>query len=570
MNIINKTFLRAALLPKGAYRRMGVNIPHLTAILQTKLLMDDRRPTTMYQVRKNKKEKPVKLATVGTMFVSAILGLMYLFSFSIGNDKITQLTFYFSMYFFMLSATLISDFTSVLIDVRDNYIILPKPVNDRTVVVVRLLHICIHVCKIVLPMSLPGLIYMIYDTGWIGALIFWIEIGLVTLFSIFFINAVYILILRLTTPQKFQSIISSIQIVFAIALYASYQLFPRLLGELKTEGFEVSTKPGIIFYPLYWMASSWKVLFMFNGSTSEIVTGILGTLIPFVGLFVVIKYLAPSFNNKLALINSSATIATPSTKESLVTKKRTSYAEVLAKIFTRSKVERMGFLFAWKMSARSRDFKIKVYPGIGYLLVIIAMLFINHHRGGLKEIAEQSSGGKVLIIMTLYFSTLLLSMAINQMTYSEKFKASWIYYVAPVARPGEIIMGGAKAIIFKFYLPVVVLTSIGGIALVGISVLPNLILGLFNQLLIANLMIYVGFRIFPFSAHQNTNMKSGSFLRSIGISIVMAIIGFGHYFIYNVTSVVIIFAVLSIIGTYLLMGSIKNTSWSAIKSNYEE
>jgi hypothetical protein len=284
----------------------------------------------------------------------------------------------------------------------------------------------------------------------------------------------------------------------------------------------------------------------------------------------VIKYLAPSFNNKLAQINSSASVPVVTTKERINVRRKTTYPEKLAGIFTGSKVEKMGFLFAWKMSARSRDFKIKVYPGIGYLLVIIAMFFVNTHRNGLKQIAEQSNGGKSLILLALYFATLLLSMAINQMTYSEKYRASWIYYVAPIARPGEIILGGAKAIIFKFYIPIVAVASVAGIALAGISIIPNLILGLFNQLLIANLMIYISFRMFPFSTHQNTNTKSGSFLRSIGTAMIMGMIGFGHYFIYNITSVVMICAVLSIIATYLLMGSIKNTSWETIKSSCED
>jgi hypothetical protein len=570
MNIINQTFLHIALWPKAVYKRMGVHIPHLVGILQTKLLMDDRRPTTMHQVRKNKQEKPVNLATIGTMFVSALLGLLYLLSFSIGSDKVTQLTFYFSMFFFMLSATLISDFTSVLIDVRDNYIILPKPVNDRTFVVARLLHISIHVCKIVLPMSLPGFIYMIYTTGLIGALIFLLVISFVTLFSIFFINAVYILILRLTTPQKFQSVISAIQIAFAIVIYASYQLFPRLIGELKMDGFEVSTKPGIVFYPLYWMACSWKLLFVYHVSYSELITGMLGILLPFASLFIVIKYLAPSFNNKLALINNSVAVPSGTVKKDVQHQKKTTYAEVLARIFTKGPLERMGFLFAWKMSSRSRDFKIKVYPGIGYLVVIIAMFFFNEHRSSLKQIAEQSNGGKSLIILTLYFSTLLLSMAIHQMIYSEKYKAAWIFYITPVARPGEIILGGAKGIIFKFYIPVVAVTSVAGIVLGGFSIIPNLILGLFNQLLIASLMVYISFRMFPFSAHQNINTKAGSFVRSIGTMIIMGLIGLGHYFIYNITSVVVICAALSIVATYLLMGSIRNTSWETIKSKYEE
>ena len=44
----------------------------------------------------------------------------------------------------------------------------------------------------------------------------------------------------------------------------------------------------------------------FQGNTTEIVAASLGFILPVVSLFIVVKYLAPSFNNKLALINSSA------------------------------------------------------------------------------------------------------------------------------------------------------------------------------------------------------------------------------------------------------------------------
>ena len=569
MNIVNRSFLKLALLPKGIYKKMGVYIPHLTSILQIKLTKDDRRPSSLLQSRTNKKQKPVNLATIGTMVVSTLLGLFYLMSFSVGSDKVTQLSFYFSMFFFMLSATLISEFTSVLIDIRDNFIILPRPENDRTIVVARLLHIFIHICKIVAPMSLPGFIYMIYATGW-GALVFLLLIWFVTLFSIFFINAVYILILKLTTPRKFQSIISSIQIVFAIVVYGSYQLFPRLIGELHMEDFSISSKPGIVYYPLYWLASSWKILYTWNGTTSEVITGLLALLLPFASLFLVIRYLAPSFNNKLALINSSVSESAPAVVKINSIQKRKSYAEMLARIFTKGHTEAMGFLFTWKMSARSRDFKLKVYPGIGYMLVLVAVMLMNHKHTSLNEIAEQSSSGKVLIVSALYFSSFLLNMAVNQMTYSDKYKASWIYYIAPITQPGAVISGAAKAIIFKFYIPLVSFITIAGTAIAGPSILPNIILGLFNQLLIASLTIYINYRVFPFSLHQNNSMKTGSFVRSIGVLSLVLLIGIGHYLIYNITSVVIICALLSILATYLVMSSIKNTTWEAVKSRYNE
>src|ERR1700694_6106812 len=100
MNIINRLLVKMALSPSGFYEKMGVNLPQLSAILHTKLLMDDRRPGSLQQTKLRKTKKPVSLATVGTMIVSALLGSVFLFSFSIGNDRITQLTFYFSLFFF--------------------------------------------------------------------------------------------------------------------------------------------------------------------------------------------------------------------------------------------------------------------------------------------------------------------------------------------------------------------------------------------------------------------------------------------------------------------------------------
>jgi hypothetical protein len=129
---------------------MGVNTSQLNSILLTKLIIDDRRPNTLHQTGR-RKSKPVKGATLGTMLLSAVMGAFFLICFSIGKDYTTHLTVYFSMYIFLLASSLISDFTSVLIDVRDNYIILPKPVTDRTVLVGRLLHIIINLSNIVLP-----------------------------------------------------------------------------------------------------------------------------------------------------------------------------------------------------------------------------------------------------------------------------------------------------------------------------------------------------------------------------------------------------------------------------------
>jgi ABC-2 type transport system permease protein len=569
VNPVNKIFLKLVLLPTAIYKGMGVNIEQLRSILVTKLIMDDRRPNTLQQTRTRNKGKQVSLATLGTMLMSGLIGLVYLFAFSVGSNMVTSLTIYFSMFFFMLSATLISDFTSVLIDVRDTFIILPKPVNDRTLLISRLLHILIHISKIVLPMSLAGIVYIIMNVNIAAALSFILMVLFTTCFAILFINAVYIAILKVTTPEKFQSVISYIQILFAIVIYASYQVFPRMIDRFGLGNLDLSLQKGILFYPIYWIACTWKFLYSFHVSNREAIGTALGLTLPFISIYLVVKYLAPFFNNKLALLSSGSTASVP-VKSIHRNKSPFDYPLLLSNLFTSSPSEKMGFLFCWKMTARSRDFKLKVYPSIGYLAVYVVIMFMNTKSMDLQELREESIKSRILIISALYFTSFILTMAISQVVYSEKYKASWIYYVTPVDKPGAIILGSAKAAILKFYIPIVFFITLAGLVLIGPVVLPNIILGLFNELLIAILLVYMGNKLFPFSMHQNTNIKSGALLRNLFVLAISGVIALFHFFIYTIMPVVLIGAVLSIIATWLIMESIRNIQWKAVKSSYSE
>ncbi|HEY0067001.1 MAG TPA: hypothetical protein VGB46_06560 [Flavisolibacter sp.] len=569
MTVINKAFLKFALLPSAMYRRMGVNTVQLRSILQAKLTIDDRRPNAMQQTSYRKKDKPVTAATIGTMIMSALIGLIYLVAFGIGNDMITHLTVYFTFFFFMLSATLISDFTSVLIDVRDNYIILPKPVNDRTFMAARLLHIFIHICKLVLPMSIGGIVYMTNETGLAGVLVFLVMLLFATVFSIFFINAVYILILRITTPGRFQSIISYVQIFLAIAMYASYQILPSLMGDAELEDFNVQAYRWVVLYPVYWLAACWKVVSTASGSTGEIIAAAAGLLLPFLSLWLVFRYLAPSFNNRLAL-TASGTLEKPKKAGVQVVRKDSSYGRFLAGLFTRSTAERMGFLFVWKMTGRSRDFKLKVYPAIGYMAVYVVVILMRSRNINLDDIREAGNSGRGLVISALYFTSLIFIMASNQVIYSDKYKAAWIFYISPLRAPGEVIIGGAKAATMKFFLPIAVFIVAGSLAMGAWKLMPNIILGLFNQLLIVTLTVYISKRVFPFSMHQNAGNRGGSFIRNLGVMAFLGLLALGHFFIFNMLYVVIIFAVLSIAATWLLMSGIRSSSWETVKEMSSE
>ncbi|SFP59235.1 hypothetical protein [Parafilimonas terrae] len=573
MNFFNRALLRFVLLPQKLYSSNGINAAQLQSILTAKLTMDDRRPASFMQNRRRQKaKKEVSNATLSTMFISAVTGCVFLFCFALNAVAIAQLTFYFSYFIFMLASTLIADFTSVLIDVRDNYIILPKPVNDRTLLLARLLHIFIHLCKIVVPMLLPGLIYIGINYSIAGSL-FLLLAGLLTvIFCIFLVNAVYIFILKITKPEKFKNIISYIQIAFAIVLYASFQLLPRLVGEVENFDFHFTNSNWLIILPPYWFAAAWNVLYTLHGMALEYSAAACALLLPFICLWLVIKFLAPSFNRKLSLISNTGEGTAQLTQQAFKVRKtkNTSFIDVIAKMITRPGGERMGFIFTWNMMSRSRDFKMKVYPGIGYLLVYVFIIFFSSKKLSLADVQQHTTTGNVIIITALYFSSLLLSMAIAQLTYSEKYKAAWIYFITPLHVPGNVINGSVKAATVKFFLPAIAVLSIAGIAFTGVSFLPNLLLAMVNQLIICYALVYMGRKDLPFSKNQSIDVKTGNFMRNIFRMIIPFSIAVLHYFIISSLPLIILALIVGAAALWLLMGSVNKFSWGVINTSYTE
>jgi hypothetical protein len=565
MNIFDRFFLKLFLLAGPLLQKLNVNMDHLQAILVAKLTMDNRRPAAFQQMRASTEKKELNKATLKTMFVSLVMGLLFLFSFALGDDLTLKLTVFFSMFIFMLAATLITDFTSVLIDSRDNLIILPKPVNDATFVTARLIHITIHINKMLIPMALPSLIALIVIRGAATILPFMLMLLLATLFSIFIINAVYILILKITKPSKFQSVISYLQIAFAVVIYGGYQLLPRMMEEAGLENLKISELQNIVYYPPYWFAAACNSLINLTFGESDLYNLALAIAVPLICIFIVVKYFAPPFNQKLSMINSSSEEVRKAVPGSNGTSGfGLSRIEKLAAKITGSSAEYMGFLFTWKMMGRSRDFKMKVYPAFGYVIVLLALMVFRSKTLAVSDLTEMSQQGKSVFLFVVYFSSFILITALGQLSYSEKYKAAWLFSIAPLETPGKVISGAVKSVIVCFYLPIVIFFSIVGLALAGPAILPNLILVCFNILTISSLIAYFTLRDLPFSVSAQNATKGRTFVKSMITMIIPLILGGIHWFIFDYLWAVAILAVLAVIASWMVMDSIRNLTWDKI------
>ncbi len=70
-------------------------------------------------------------------------------------------------------------------------------------------------------------------------------------------------------------------------------------------------------------------------------------------------------------------------------------------------------------------------------------------------------------------SSFIFITAISNLIYSDKYKAAWVYFVAPLAAPGRLLSGAWKAALVKFLLPVYIAVSVFACAIWGCGSYPT-------------------------------------------------------------------------------------------------
>ncbi len=563
-NWLNQILLSIFLWPSAWYRKIGVNTIQLRAILTTKLTMDDRRATGLQKIRK-RNNKEIDSATLTTVFMALFTGLFLLVAFIIDED-LTRVTLLLSIFGFMLAMFLITDFSYILLDVKDNYIILPKPVNARTFLIARLLHILIHVSKILVPLALPSWIAMCISRGLWGAVVFSVILILFTLLTFALVNALYLVIMQLFTPSRINSIITTMQIAFSIIIYGGYQWINTLVGKSYVEELDFHGYTWLWLFPTYWMAAGWKWAYTFSAQPIYIIGAVLSLVTPLVSAWVMIRFLAPAFFRKLSMISGGTSEA--EIKKSKVEGQQPSaeLSNIVSRMVTREGIERASFLFAWKMTGRNRDFKLKVYPQIGYLVILLVMMiFRTSDQIVLNTDGLEIPRVKFMILFVVYLTGMLYMSAIAQVPYHEKFKAAWLYYVPPLRRPGPVFYGTFKALMTKFILIPAIPVFTLGIWLFGLRIIPVLVCGFANMFLVSSLFSWLWVEILPFSIEPAKASQNQSTFRNLLILFGLPILGIPQYFLFSFPLILSLWAVISFALGWIILKYTKGVTWEQQK-----
>jgi ABC-2 type transport system permease protein len=561
---MNKFFLFLIMLPKGLWRALGADIPQLKAILKVRLMLDDRKPLSFG--RQQTKKKPARFMSALSVFLSAVIGMMYIIPLAALDDRIMGLWLYFTTFLLMLSFLLVTDFSTVLFDTRDKSILLPRPINERTLLLSKLLHMFIYLFRIVFPMSLAGWVFVAIENGLVAAIWFPFIVFMLTLVALFLVNGCYLLILNLAKPERFKDIINYFQIGFSVLFFAIVYLMPRAADSTGFKILQHQNYRWAAFTPTYWLAASWtwvepdKVLSYTKWLSILAIAG------PLLLIWLTVRFLSPSFAKKIGGID---VVDAPVQKAIGGASGRKTASKLylkLANLLNKNPLSKAGFSIAWLQTGRSRNFKMRVYPSFAFVPVYFFYL-VTQNKAPLTEIWHTLPETHNNILL-LYMSAFIVMNLMSMLVFSDQYKASWLYYSAPIERPGSVMDGAFKAIWVKYYLPIFTVISCFVVAIWGTKSLLDIALALVNITLFAACVMRIAYRRLPFSSVEQMNEKGSRFFKTLFIMIIPSSLGFGHYFVDLVPWLwwlKIVFIGLSAMLLWLVWDSYKNTTWDELK-----
>ncbi|WP_276134568.1 hypothetical protein [Polluticoccus soli] len=558
---MNKFILRLVMLFSGLWKNMGADTEQLRAILDTKLKIDDRKPLNFGRRRPKAQSKYNSLLS---MLFSFFAGFVYIYPLVAFNDPIFSLWAYFSTFLFLLTFSLITDFSNVIVDTSDKLILLPRPINDQTLFLSRIIHIFIYLVRVVFPMSLPGWIIIGLDRGWQAALLFPLPLLMMVFVALFTVNAFYLAILRFTKPGKFKDVIGSLQIAFSIVVFAVFYLMQGITRTSAVRNIDISQYSWIQFTPPYWLASCYSWLGVKGTFSNAGWFSILSIVFPLFAIWATVKWLAPSFTKQLGSIDTVDVEESSGASRKMI--KRGTYNR-LANVFNYSDAAKSGFIITWLQTGRSRTFKMRVYPMLAYVPVYFVYMLLMTDQPFVElwnELPETN-----MHLFPLYMCALAMVQALNYISMSDQYKAAWVYYSAPIETPGEILAGSFKALWIKYFLPFISIIGLFVVWIWGPRAVWDVLLAMVNVSVFAICVLRLSHRIFPFSMAEQMKEKGGKGLvRVLFTFVLMGVFGFSHYLLIlaGFLWLKILVLILSSIFFWMVWESCKATDWKSMRA----
>ena len=532
------------------YKKAGVDYDIFRLILNTKLTMDGRRKATVFNSSRNSKKDSNEFykALILYGFIGIFFGLILIFNI----NKIYIMSIYFTGIMFAVFIAFISDFSHVILDVRDKNILSTKGIDSKTINAAKLTHVFIYMLYLTLAFASVSFIIS-FKYGILFALIFLMEIILLDIFMIIIATLAYLLVLKFFDGEKLKDIINYVQIALSIFMAIIYLIVPKIFEIVINVNITYKEKLWHLLIPPMWFSAPLSIVSGEEVTVIKIAMSVLAIALPIISIIMYIKFI-PYFESNLQKLNSN---------ESKI-KENNKWLLKINKIFCKDTVERAFFNFSIGIINSEREFKLKVYPEL-VLGIVLQLVFLLPalDKNDISTIIGALSNSKSYL--SIYVFALTIPTIIIMLRYSEKYLGAWIYQVTPITKSSSIFKGVIKGALYKLILIPYIIICFLYTLLFG----PKVIIHLVIAFLAFILLIVINFAIlkkkFPFSQKFEIN-NSGESVLIVLISLISILFMALLHFIITLNSIAtFIYLIALIIIDFILWRFAFNISMEKLK-----
>jgi hypothetical protein len=426
----------------GVFKTIGVDYPVMRKILRLKLKMDERRaPTVMSGGRKGNGSSSFKMSLV----MYGLMGIFIAFFIFMPYPMYLKMNLTFGLTLFLLMTTMVSDFSSVLLDLNDKNILLTRPVDPKTLNAAKIVHIVTYLTKITLAITGIPLVAGTFRYGPVFLILFVLELLLICSFVILFTSILYFLILQFFSGEKLKDIINYFQIALTVFMVVAYQFIGRIY---EVVGLNIHVTPQLwnLALPSAWFAAPFTIFLEQDLNPLYILLGVVGVVVPLLAMLLYVKVAAPAFERNLQKLSNGDSGNKRRAKKGAL-------RDATAALLCKSAEERAFFKFTGLMLNNERKLKLRLYPSLA-LAFVMPLIFLFSFSSS----AASLTGGLTHALqhpyyLLLYFSAAILAPLSQMLSVSENYKGAWIYRALPVGNPSAILKGSVKAFIVKYLVP---------------------------------------------------------------------------------------------------------------------
>jgi len=492
---------------KFVFVKAGIDFEQMRTILTLKFLMDTRRTNTSIQANNNntKNSQMMALLSYGLMGIFLVIFSLMM------SDLYIKIGILMGITLVMMSLTMISDFSNVILDIKEKVVLHTKPIDPKAISTAKVLHILNYMIMYTMALMLPSLVVLTIKHGLYVFPLTLLGLVFVDFIVVFITSILYVIILKTFDGEKLKDIINFFQIALAILMMLGYQLFNNTIA-FSNMNLVIVPKWYHIFMPPMWYAS-W---FMTDNSLLLIILKVTGFIVPIILFWFYVKVLSKKFETYLSKLEESGERVNPDE-----VKKKKKRLEKIAEIITCSKHERASFVTSMTILSKDRKLKVMMLPSMA-LGACLPLIFA--FRMILSDTTLSSEH------MWVYMTVAMNSTYVLYLVHTEHPGASWLYDALPINNYFEIHKGLQKAYILKYVLPMLLIPCIGFVVIAVISVLFDLLCAALLMMIIIRVTGLFIARKPPFSVDisEATKDKGGMFVKSLMSMISVGLLAFLH------------------------------------------